>query len=248
MIDMNARGLAVLVMLLIGVLSLTLYSAKAQEEGSVAMYITNPLTGSSSFNVYNYSVNSVFTVEFCVGNVTNLVAWQIRLAYNRTLIQYDAAWFPEDNVFEEAVGRGATPLSEVSNNVNNATEVGDLVLVMISSFSLDNSLQYPVNVTSKGLLCEVNFTVVSHAANTQLGFVSTPTSNTLISPLYLLPNYTTCVETINGTYPADGQPATIYDVAQVPEGSALLLLIPIPATLAVALTRKRTKRSRLCAR
>jgi len=245
MIDLNVRGLAVLVVLLTGVLSLTLNCAKGQEQEPVALYITNPLTGNSSFNVDDYAVNSVFTADFYIGNVTNLVAWQISLVYNRTLIQYDAAWFPEDNVFEEAVEGGATPLWEVSNNVNNVTEVGDLVIVMTSSYPPDSSPQYPINVTSKGFLCEVNFTIVSHAASTELDFVTVPTKNTVIFPVYFLSNYTTCVETSGGTYPADGQPAVIYDVAEVPEASALLVLIIIPAALVFALARKRMKRSHL---
>jgi len=241
---MNACGLAVLVILLIGILSLTLYCAKAQEPEFVTLYIINPLTGNSSFNVYDYPVNSVFTAEFYLGNITNLVAWQMHLAYNRTLIQYANAWFPEDNVFEKAIERGATPLSEVSNNVNNSTEVGDLMIVMTSSYPPDISSQYPVNVTSKGLLCEVNFTIESHAADTQLYFISTPP---LIAPLYFLPNYSTCVETINGTYTARGDRALIHEINnEIPESATLMFaLIGPAATSTLILTmRKRARAQR----
>jgi hypothetical protein len=245
MIDPKAVGLAVLVTLLASVFSLTLYCAKAQEQESVTVYIINPLTGNNSFDVYDHPVGSVFTAEFYVGNVTNLVAWQIRLAYNRTLVQYDTARFPEDNVFEQAVERGATPTSEVSNNVNNATEVGDLMMAMTSVYPPDASPQYPVNVTSRGLLCEVNFTIMSHAANTELDLISSPSINIVIAPSYILPSYGTCVETINGTYSAGGDPALIRETnPDIPESVALMLALVGPvATLALILTRRKRARA-----
>jgi hypothetical protein len=242
MIDLNARSLAALAVLLIGVLPLTLYCAKAQEQELAIMYITNPLTGNNTFDVYDYPINSVFTVEFYMGNITNLVAWQIRLTYNRTVVQYDSAWFPENNVFKEAVENGATPVSEVSNNVNNASEIGDLVIAMTTVYPLGTSPQYPVNVTSKDLLCEVNFMIASHAANTQLDFVSSPSSNIVIAPPYFLPSSGTCVETLNGTFSADGDPALITSSTFLPEASVLLILTCIPSTLTLILTRRRTKR------
>jgi hypothetical protein len=206
------------------------------------MYITNPLTGNNTFDVYDYPVNTVFTAEFYIGSVTNLVAWQIRLAYNRTSVQYDEAWFPTDNVFKEAVENGATPVSEVSNNVNNVSEVGDLVISMTSVSPLGTSPQYPVNVTSRDPLCEVNFTVVSHAANTQLNFISSPSTNAVIAPPNFLPSSGTCVETLTGTFPADGDPALITSSTSLPEASVLLILICIPSTLTLILTRRRTKK------
>ncbi|MGD0159340.1 MAG: hypothetical protein ABSB89_03490 [Candidatus Bathyarchaeia archaeon] len=242
MVDQKVRDIIVLVVLLTCVLTSTLNCAKAQEQESVTLYIVNPLTGNGSFNVNDYAVNSVFTVDFYIGTVTNLVAWQIRLTYNRTLIQYDAAWFPENNAFEMAAKSGATPLWEVLNNVNNASEVGDLAIIMTSSYPPDNSAQYPVNVTSKDPLCEVNFTIVSHGGDTQLDFVNAPLKGTVVSPEFMLSDYTTCVETTSGTYPAGGQPATIDDFAEVSEASAMLVLIMIPATSAFALARRRMKR------
>jgi len=242
MIDLNARALVPLFILLMGVLPLTLCCAKAQEQELVTMYVINPLTGNNTFDVYDYPVNSVFTVEFYVGNVTNLVAWQIRLTYNRTLVQYDSAWFPENNVFKEAVENGATPVSEVSNNVNNASEIGDLVIAMTTVYPLGTSPQHPVNVTSKDLLCEVNFTIASHATNTQLDFVSSPSSNIGIAPPIFLPSGGTCVETLNGTFPADGDPALITSSTSLPEVSVLLILTCIPSTLTLILTKRRTKK------
>ena len=241
---MNLKGcdLAVLIILLVSVSSPLFYCAKAQEQELVTMYAINPLTGNNSFDVYDYPVNSVFTAEFYIGNVTNLVAWQIRLAYNRTLIQYDDAWFPTDNVFKESVENGATPMSEVSNNVNNASDIGDLLITMTSALPLGTSPQYPVNVTSRDLLCEVNFTVVSHAADTELNFISSPSTNAVIAPPNFLPNSGTCVETLNGTFPADGDPALITSSTSLPEASLLLILICIPSTLTLILARRRTKK------
>jgi len=240
MIAINARSLAAII-LLISVLPLPLSCAKAQEQ-VITMYVTNPLTGNNTFDVYDYPVNSVFTAEFYVGNVTNLIAWQIRLAYNRTLIKFDEAWFPTDNVFKEAVESGATPMSEVSNNVNNESEVGDLVIAMTSVSPLGTSAQYPVNVTSRGLLCEVNFTVVSHADDTELTFISSPSSNTVIAPPNFLSGSGTCVETLIGTFSAAGDPALITSSASLSEASVLLILICIPSILTLILTRRRTKK------
>lgn len=245
MVDLKAVGLAVLVMLLAVVFSFTPHCARAQEQGFISVYIVNPSTGNNSFDVCGDPIGSVFTAEFYVGNVTNLVAWQIRLTYNRTLVQYEEAWFPEDNVFQEAVERGATPTSEVSNNVNNVSEVGDLMIAMTSVSALEVSPQYPVNVTSRGLLCEVNFTVLSHGAETQLEFVSNSSSTVEIAPPYFLPSSTTCVETTNGTYAAGGDPALIREVnPDLPESVALMFAIIGPgAVLALILTVEKRKRA-----
>jgi len=242
MINLNARGLAALAILAISIMPLTLFIAKAQEQELVTMYFTNPLTGNNTFNVYDISVNNVFTAEFYVGNVTNLIAWQIHLAYNRTLIQYDDAWFPTDNVFKQAVENGATPMSEVSNNINNESEVGDLLIAMTSMSPLGTSPQYPVNVTSRDLLCEANFTVVSHAADSELNFINSSSSNNGIAPPNFLPSSGTCVETLNGTFPAAGDPALIISSPSLSEATVLLILICIPSTLTLILTRKRTKK------
>jgi hypothetical protein len=232
---MIEQRISVLLLLVsIASLPLALHSARGQGQELVSMYMINPLTGNNSFDIADSPVNSVFTVGFYIGNVTDLITWQIRLTYNRTLIHYDEAWFPNDNVFKEAVDSGATPLTEVSNNVGNITDVGDLLIVMTSSHSPSNSLKYPVNVTSKALLCKVNFMIVSHPVHTKIDFVmngSQSSSSIYITPPYYLPAYETSVETLSGIYAADGESAVVFETDAVPEFSALaLLFLAITAT------------------
>jgi hypothetical protein len=215
---------------------------RAEEQGFVRMYMVNPLTGTGDFNISASPVGSDFTVEFYIGNVTDLITWQIYLTYNRTLIHYAKAWFPDDNVFKEAVDKGATPLAEVSNNVDQSTDVGDLLIVMTSTYPPSSSLQYPVSVESKGLLCKLNFTVTVHPACTQLDFISTlaqsPTGLHVFPP-YHIADYGTSVETLDGTHSAGGDPAVIRLVDSVPESPLMVLLIGLPATLTLILAKKR---------
>lgn len=136
------------------------------------MYIVNSLTGDNTFNVTNYPVGRIFTVEFYVGNVTGMITWQIHLTYNRTLINYAKTWFPDDNVFKQAIDRGAIPTKEVSVNVDNATDTADLLIVMTCTYPPNNPQKHPVNVTSRGLLCKTNFTVALHPTSEQLELVT----------------------------------------------------------------------------
>jgi hypothetical protein len=242
---MIEQRISVLLLLVsIASLPLALHSARGQGQELVSMYMINPLTGNNSFDIANSSVNSVFTVDFYIGNVTDLITWQIGLTYNRTLIRYDEAWFPNDNVFKEAVDSGVIPLTEVSNNVGNTTDFGDLLIVMTSSHSPSNSLKYPVNVTSKALLCKVNFTIVSHPVHTKIDFVvsgSQSSSNVYVPPPYYLPAYKTSVETLSGIYSAGGESAVVFGTDSVPEFSALVLLslaIPAMSTLILAWTKR----------
>ena len=216
------------------------------------MYMINPLTGNNSFDIANSSVNSVFTVDFYIGNVTDLITWQIHLTYNRTTIHYDEAWFPNDNVFKEAVDSGVVPLKEVSNNVGNTTDLGDLLIVMTSSHSPSNSLKYPVNVTSKAFLCKVNFTIVSHTVRTKIDFVvngSQSSSSIYVPPPYYLPAYETSVETLNGIYTAGGESAVVFETDSVPEFSALMLLflaIPVMSTFILAWIKRARRQQSKC--
>jgi hypothetical protein len=207
------------------------------------MYIVNPLTGDSTFNVSDCPVGSAFTVEFYVGNVTDMVTWQIHLTYNRTLIRYAKAWFPSDNVFMEAIDKGAVPMKGISNNVDNATDVGDLLIIMTCTYPPDTLLKYPVSVASKGLLCKVNFTVALHPTYTQLVLVAEQQQDPPslhVAPPYYLTGYRTSVETLNGTYLADGDSGLIDDLTPIPESSTLLLLVTfVVASLSLILTRKR---------
>jgi hypothetical protein len=214
-------------------------SAKGQAQNFVRMYIVNPLTEDNSFNVSNYHVGDVLTMEFYVGNVTDMISWQIHLAYNCTLIHYSKAWFPDTCVFKTMANESATPLAEVSNNVDNASDRADLLIIMTSSYSPDSSLQYPVSVETRGLLCNLNFTIVSHPVHTKIDFVmngSQSASNIYVIPPYYLPAYETSVETLSGIYMAGGESAVVFETDSVPEFSALaLLFLAITATLTLIL-------------
>jgi hypothetical protein len=216
--------------------------ARAQTQDVVKMYIVNPLTGDNTFNVSTCPIGSTFTMEFYVGNVTDMVTWQIHLTYNRTVINYATAWFPDDNVFKPAIDKGAIPMKGISVNVDNATDVGDLLIIMTSTYPPNSPLKYPVSVATKGLLCKTNFTITQHSPASQILFVSQQqnSSSLRVLPPYYLPDFKTSVDTLNGTYLADGEPAVIQYPAPLPETSFFLLLIWIPTTLALMLTRKRT--------
>jgi hypothetical protein len=210
------------------------------------MYVVNPQTGNETFNLRDHPLNGAFTVDFYIGNVTDLITWQIHLTYNRTLINYAKAWFPDNNVFKQAIDEGAIPMKGIAVNVDNATDVGDLLIVMTCTYPPSSSFKYPVTVESRELLCRVNFTVAMHSNFTQMVF-STGQENPsglFVMPPYYLAGYGTSVETLNGTYPAGGEPALIYDPTPVPEASLLLILFWIPTTLAIVLARKRTKKAR----
>jgi hypothetical protein len=171
----------------------------------------------------------------------------MHLTYNRTLIHYAEAWFPSDNVFKEAIDKGAIPVKGISINVDDATDVEDLLVIMTCTYPPDTLLKYPVSVASRGLLCKVNFTVAVHPTCTQLVLVTEQQQNPPslhVTPPYYLAGYMTSVETLNGTYLAGGDPAVIDDLTPVPESSILLLLVTLTmVSLSLILTRKRLARS-----
>jgi hypothetical protein len=227
-------------LLLAGVLPLALRDPATEAQDIVKMYIVNPQTGDNVFNVSN---RSVFTIEFYVGNVTDMLTWQIHLTYNRTLINYAKAWFPDDNVFKAVIDQGAIPTKEISVNVDNDTDTADLLIIMTCTYPPSSPQKYPVNVTSRGLLCKANFTVALHPIYEQLEFVSQQSnySNLRVTPPYYLADFKTSVDTPNGIYIADGEPALIYDSNPVPEASLFLLLISILVTVGFALNEREKK-------
>jgi hypothetical protein len=230
--------------LLISILPFACHHAEAHEQDFVRMYMVNPLTGNETFNLPDYPINGVFTIDFYTGNITDLITWQIHLTYNRTLINYSKAWFPDNNVFKEAIDEGAIPMEGIAVNVDNATDVGDLLIVMTCTYPPSSSFKYPVTVESKELLCSVNFTIAMHSTFTQMIFAAEQQnpSSLYVAPPYFLTGYGTSAETLNGTCLADGEPAAIYDPAPVTEASLLLILLWIPSALAIILTTKRMKR------
>jgi hypothetical protein len=209
----------------------------------VQIYAVNPQTGDDIFNLSGLPIGSAFTVEFYIGNVTDMITWQIRVGYNHTQINYDKAWIPEDNVFKQATDQGAIPTKGIAVNADNATDIADLLIIMTCTYPPDSQPKHPVTVTSKALLCKVNFTIGPNPPNSEITFITQPQDypGLYITPHYYLPNLTTSIETINGTYPGNGEPAYIYDPNPLLETSTLLFLVWIPTTLALILTRRRTK-------
>jgi parallel beta-helix repeat protein len=132
-----------------------------QGQGSVSALIINPLSGDSNFDFSSaeYPVNSNFTVEFYITEVTNLSAWQIDVSWNNSIVHFGAAWIPEQNVFQEAINNGATPIEAQDLEINTTSNVGSFTYGMTTLYMPDPSHTYPVNVTGQGLLCNINFTV-----------------------------------------------------------------------------------------
>lgn len=77
------------------------------QESAVAVRIVNPLTGDNkfSFNLTDHPVNSTFTVDFYVVNVTGMCGWQILIEWNNTVIHFKDVWITDDNVFAFARGQ-----------------------------------------------------------------------------------------------------------------------------------------------
>jgi hypothetical protein len=203
-------------------------NTNAQASDIVEMYIVNPLTGDGVFNVTDYPIGKVFTVEFYVGNVTDMITWQIHLTFNHTLINYEQAWFPNDNVFKQAIDLGAIPVKEISLNINDDTDIADLFVLMTCTYPPDTSQKYSVDVTSRGLLCKTNFTIAMHPTSEKLALILQQMnySSFQVTPKYYLEGLRTCVDTLKGTYAADGEPAMFYDLTTVPEVTLFLILVP----------------------
>jgi len=228
-------------MLLTLTVPLTTRIAKAQDP--IEISAVNPQTGNNTFNLSGHPIGTAFTVEFYITNVTDMITWQIRIGYNHTQINYAKAWIPENNAFKQATDQGAIPTIGIAVNTYNTTDAADLLIIMTCTYPPDIQPKHPVNITSKTLLCKVNFTIGPNPPNSQITFITQPQNypGLYITPHYCLPNLVTSVETLSGTYTADTQPAYIYDPDPVPEASALLLLIWTLATLALILARRRKK-------
>jgi hypothetical protein len=238
------RQLISVAFLLIAFPSPLFLGTRAQGSSTVEMYVVNPLSEDSVFNVTDYPIGSIFTVEFYVGNVTDMITWQIHLTYNRTLINYEQAWFPDDNVFKKPIDLGAIPVKEISVNINNVTDTADLFILMTCTYPPDTLIKYPVDVKSRGLLCKTNFTISKHPTSEKLALISQQVnySSLHVAPPYYLDGFRTCVDTLNGIYAADAEPAVFYDMTTVPEVSPSLLLILIPSSLTIILIKLRRKR------
>jgi len=129
-------------------------SVFAQEYVTVS--ILNPLTNDLRFifSSEGTKINDTFTADVYIYNVSNLVAWQITLKWNNSIIHYAKAWIPEDNVFAPAIEQGATliaPKPSVDQWTGNEyyLKYGATVLPK-TQVSAD-----------KALLCKINFTIAA---------------------------------------------------------------------------------------
>jgi hypothetical protein len=146
----SALLIAILVLSLLLPLSTNLI--RAQEEATIR--IINPLSGDNKFifETSEYPVNTTFTVEFYIESVSRLITWQIYIKWNNTIINFQTAWIPDDNVFAESIDQGATliapqPSVEIFNDTGYL-KYGASILPFI-----------PVDVSNTALLCKMNFTI-----------------------------------------------------------------------------------------
>jgi len=129
--------------------------------------IVNPLVGTNdfAFNSSVYSVNSTFTLDFYVANVSDMAAWQIFISWNNTMINFTTAWIPGvnspgTNVFTQAFNEGATPVVPAPTlEVDTSTNTGYLFYGATNYYASAINHTIPVNVQGLGLLCSVNFTI-----------------------------------------------------------------------------------------
>ena len=151
------------------VFSAAFHAVPAEAQTSaVTGEIVNPLVGTNdfAFNSSVYPVNSTFTVDFYVANVNDMVAWQIYISWNNTMINFDTAWIPGvnnssgTNVFTPAFNAGATPEVPAPDVEFDFTgTIGYLYYGAANLYEPAADHMYAVNVEGLGLLCSANFTV-----------------------------------------------------------------------------------------
>jgi len=141
-------------------LLLTTYSVGSQESQWATVRIENPLTGSGKFILHatEYPINSTFTVDFYITSAINTYGWQFYIKWNNSVINYQKAWIPEDNMFKEAIDNGAE-LITVPPAVEIEGDTGYLKYGATALYTGNDPPFYPINITEPKLLCKVNFTV-----------------------------------------------------------------------------------------
>jgi parallel beta-helix repeat protein len=152
-----------LVLLVVSSLALTFNVKPVGAQGEeVKVRIINPNSGDREFNLSttDYPVNSTFTADLYVLNVTGMLGWQVYLSWNNTVIDFPKAWIPLDNVFAEAVSEGASLIAPAPS-VEVDGEVGYLL------YGAGLLPLTPVNVTTQALLCRINFTVAAAPKDSQ---------------------------------------------------------------------------------
>jgi hypothetical protein len=141
--------------------------AKAQTE-EATIKIINPLSSDNkfTFNSTDYPVNSTFTADIYVVNVTKLTGWQIYISWNNTIINSPKGWMPDDNAFALAVNQGANiiapqPFVEVIGGIGYLKYGAALIAIRPDA---------PLTVDAPGqaLLCKINFTIAASPEDSQI--------------------------------------------------------------------------------
>lgn len=181
-----------IVMLSASMLALALKGNESavKAEGEVAtIKMLNPDTGDSFFilKASDHPIGSTFTVNVSITSVKNLVMWGILISWNNTIITFQDASIPDDNVFASAID-GATLVPLTSDYVTDDTGY----LQMNATLSPET----PVDVTDLGVLCQVNFTIQKlpddEALYTEITFVEQGTFVVLEDgqkPVFTTPAY-----------------------------------------------------------
>jgi len=154
---MSKRMILKIMVMLLSV-SMLVIALKGKEfrvtaEGEVAtIKMLNPETNDSFFilKASEHPIGSVFTVMFSITHVEKLIAWEISISWNNSLINFQDVSIPDDNVFASAID-GATLITFASNDV-----VDDTGYLKVNATL---SPETPVDVTNLGVLCQVNFTI-----------------------------------------------------------------------------------------
>ncbi|MEM3458476.1 MAG: hypothetical protein QXN36_02460 [Candidatus Bathyarchaeia archaeon] len=154
---MSARmAFKIMVMLLsvsMLVLALKGNGVSVKAEGEVAtIRVLNPETNDSFFilKASEYPIGSVFTAVFSITHVEKLVAWEISVSWNNSIVNFQNVSIPDGNVFASAID-GATLITSASSDV-----VDDTGYLKVNATLLPET---PVDVTNQGVLCQVNFTI-----------------------------------------------------------------------------------------
>jgi hypothetical protein len=225
--------------------------AKAQTS-SVTGEIVNPLVGTNdfAFNSSVYPVNSTFTVDFYVSDVTDMAAWQIYISWNNTMINFDTLWIPGvnssgTNVFTEAFNNGAEPIPAGPYvDVDPTTNTASLFYGLANVYKPPKDPVYAVNVEGLGLLCSMNFTIQVNA--TESNILSGTISN--LDASLGLGAYSEVVDPSGARTEILAQPATleIYGPeATIPEFTPWMIMpFFIVATLLVALAYQSQRKNR----
>jgi hypothetical protein len=235
------------------VFSAAFHAVPAEAQTSaVTGEIVNPLVGTNdfAFNSSVYPVNSTFTLDFYVANVNNMVAWQIYISWNNSMINFDTVWIPGvnssgTNVFTEAFNNGATPIvPDPDVELDPMTNTAYLFYGATNYYNQSSDHVYAVNVRGLGLLCSVNFTVQVNATGANI--LSGTINNVPMSAG--LGSYSSVFDPSDYETQISAEPATleIYGPeASIPEFTPWMIMpFLIVATLLAALPYRTKKRWR----